>query len=462
MIPLNTSSSFSSHSSASDSFLIRNQARSSDLSSPQGDYQGSSLSLVRTQSSLGRNESSGDGLLSRVNTLSRGFTSSQSLESDLGNSLVESTASKILFGNTALTSSLDHQELTIISKQHIQAAASGDGTLSMQRHRQEVAKVDQVIQKAIKDQNEKNQQIIERVCLFNQRIESAVLQILGAHQTIMLRLNQDNADQSILDNFNISFKATENIITLLERSFRMTIVACQTINISEEAKDAIELIFQARQKDISLYCQQIELIQKTETHHLQMALQVYEAKLREQNDLFERYIDLRELKNTEIQAQADRELKCRAQGHQERMDAQKLLLEQQIVHFAHELDVQKEANQHENEQLRVKTHKDLQIRAINAEQKIRSKQLDVEQDIAKCRLQKEETISLESIRADERMLEKRLQFDHIGRFMELKVNAGIERDRIEADRAIRLREASMAEAVGLANAAAQASRCSIM
>lgn len=458
MIPLNASSSSLSSSSASDLFLTRNQARSSDLSSSQGDFQGSSLSLIRTQSSRGPKESSGDGLLYRVNNLSRGFTSSQSLESDLGNSFIESTAAKILSQNAALTSSLDHQELTIVSRQHIQAAISGDGTLSMQRHRQEVAKADQVIQKAIKDQNEKNQQIIERVCQFNQRIESAVLHILEAHQTIMQRLNDDNAEQSILDNFNLSFKATENIITLLERSFKMTIVACQTINISAEAKDAIELIFQARQKDISLYCQQIELIQKTETHHLQMALQVYEAKLKEQNDLFERYIDCRELKNAEIQAQADREFKCRAQGHQERLDAQKLHLEQQIVHFAHELDVQKEINQHENEQLRLKSHKDLQIRAIRAEEKIRSKQLDVELDIAKSRLQKEESIGRESILADERMLARRLQFDHIS----LKVNAGIEKERIEADRAIRLRDAAAAEAVGIANAAAQASRCSIM
>ena len=75
MIPLNTSSRSLSSSSASDSFLTRNQVRSSDLSRSQGDFQGSSLSLIRTQSSRGPTQSSGHGLLSRVNTLSRGFTS---------------------------------------------------------------------------------------------------------------------------------------------------------------------------------------------------------------------------------------------------------------------------------------------------------------------------------------------------------------------------------------------------
>lgn len=461
MTPLNFSTAAGSSPSSNDSFLTRNRPDSSDLSllSPQGDHRGLGLSLVRSQSSSQPPASSGQELLSRVGALSIG-RSSQSKGEDFCSSLLKSTGSKILTQTTALSADLDHRELTVFSRDHMQQAIAPGGILSMQRQQQEMAKVDRLIQGALKERSAHKKDLLDRIESFKQNVDRAMADIWQSYQSIMQQLRENRADEQSLQNYTVCFRATENIISLLDTAHQISVRSHKSFNYSEDAKLALDLIFQAREKEIVFYSQHIDLIQKVEAHQLQTALQVYEAKLKEQNALFQQFITCQELIHSETQAQAERELRLRAQGHQERMDVKKLELEQKLIEFAHELDLRKDANLHAIEELRLKSQKDIQMRAIQSEEKILSKRLNVEQDLGRRRLDMELNLSLQSMQADERMHSRRLFVDHAGRLAELHVQAGVERDRIEADRSARLREADAQEAVGLAHAAA--STCSIM
>jgi hypothetical protein len=396
-------------------------------------------------------------LSSRLSSLSADLSPKRGADNSLEH-LGQLTAEKISSQTTALTARINPHQLTQISRQQLQLATSSDGTLSVGRHAQIRSKMDKEVDLALEQQKSKNKQIQDLT-------DSHISQISSVRQKLSLRFERllddqrtDEESKANQDWFVSLLQLSYSTLEYHDKNFKSGIAALHASNISEEAKSAIDLIICAREKEIQMFSSVLDIIRNHEMQHFQMEIQAYEIKMKEQEILFARYLQCREVQQQEVKYAEECNFRNRAQQHQEDVDREKLAIERQIVAFAHEVNQQREKNQLAIESLKIQTQGTVQLKGMEIQKAIQMRSIDVEETLGKQQIKGQMALAAQAIEADERKSQAQLQ----AQMVELHMQGQLEHHRISVDGQVKAIQARAQERVGIAQAAASASPCSIM
>lgn len=439
---------------------------------------GLALSCIATSSSAPIQSSL--SLRSRVGALSRDFNQQNQLGGDSLESLSQLTVDKIRTQSTTLTAQIQPRDLTQISRQQLQLATSSGGSLSMARHAQISAKMDQEVDLALEQLKSKNKRIQDLIDQHVSQLTLTRVKLSERFNRLIEALPSEEGSEEGPEKFLPLIQVAYNMLDYHDKIFKSAVGSLNAVNISEEAKEAIDLILNTRQKDIQIFSMALDIIRKHEVENFQMQIQAYEVKMREQEILFKSYFECRELQQEELRLAKEFAFKARAQEHQENVDKQKLEIEQQIVVFAHEANKLREKNQLALESLRIQTEGSIQCKGLEMQKSIQMRSLDLDEKLGKQQIKAQMAMASQAIRSEERsrqaqleaqmaMASQALQADErnlqaqLGAQMaEMHIQGQLEHHRISVDGRVKAIEAQAQERVGVAQAIASASPCSIM
>ena len=397
-------------------------------------------------------------LRSRVGALSRDFNQQNQLGGDSLESLSQLTVDKMRTQSTTLTAQIQPRDLTQISRQQLQLATSSGGSLSMARHAQISAKMDQEVDLALEQLKSKNKRIQDLIDQHVSQLTLTKVKLSERFDRLIEALSSGEGSEEGPEKFLPLIQVAYNILDYHDRNFKSAVASLNAVNISEEAKEAIDLILNTRQKDIQIFSMALDIIRKHEVENFQMQIQAYEVKMREQEILFKSYLNCREVQQEELRLAKEFAFKARAQDHQENVDKQKLEIEQQIVVFAHEANKLREKNQLAVESLRIQTEGSIQCKGLEIQKSIQMRSLDVDEKLGKQQIRAQMAMASQALQADERNLQAQLG----AQMAELHIQGQLEHHRISVDGQVKAIQAQAQERVGVAQAIASASPCSIM
>ncbi len=396
-------------------------------------------------------------LRSRVGALSGNFSQKNSGDDSL-ESLGQLTVEKMRSQSTTLTAQIQPRDLTQISRQQLQLATSSGGSLSMVRHAQISAKMDQEVDLALEQLKSKNKRIQDLIDQHVSQLTLTRVKLSQRFDRLIDALPIEEGSEEGPEKFMPLIQVAYNILDYHDKNFKSAVASLNAVNISEEAKGAIDLIINAREKDIQIFSMALDIIRNHEVQHFQMEIQAYEVKMREQESLFARYLKCREVQQEEVRFARECAFKDRVQDHQESVDKRKLEIEQQIVVFAHEANKQREKNQLAIESLRIQTEGSIQQKGMEIQKGLQMKALDVEERLGKQQIRAQMAMASQAIQAEERNRQAQIE----AQMAELHVHGQIEHRRISVDGHVKTIQAKAQAEVGVAQAIASASPCSIM
>lgn len=460
MRPSRTNSENSTLESLSDSLGDALNARPplSRLGGFRGEEAPNGLALSCITGSSSAPIQSSLSLRSRVGALSRDFNQQNQLGGDSLESLSQLTVDKIRTQSTTLTAQIQPRDLTQISRQQLQLATSSGGSLSMARHAQISAKMDQEVNLALEELKSKNKRIRDLIDQHVSQLTLTRVKLSERFDRLIEALPSEEGSEEGPEKFLPLIQVAYNILDYHDKNFKSAVGSLNAVNISEEAKEAIDLILNTRQKDIQIFSMALDIIRKHEVENFQMQIQAYEVKMREQEILFKSYFECREFQKEELRLAKEFAFKARAQDHQENVDKKKLEIEQQIVVFAHEANKLREKNQLAVESLRIQTEGSIQCKGLEIQKSIQMRSLDVEEKLGKQQIRAQMAMASQALQAEERNLQAQLG----AQMAELHIQGQLEHHRISVDGQVKAIQAQAQERVGVAQAIASASPCSIM
>lgn len=419
-------------------------------------------------------------LRSRVGALSRDFNQQNQLGDDSLESLSQLTVDKMRSQSTMLTAQIQPRDLTHISRQQLELATSSGGSLSMARHAQISAKMDQEVDLALEQLKSKNKRIQDLIDQHVSQLTATRIKLNQRFDRLIKALPNEEGSEEDPEKFIPLIQVAYNILDYHDKNFKSAVASLNAVNTSEEAKEAIDLIINTRQKDIQIFSMALDIIRKHEMENFQMQIQAYEVKMREQEILFERYLKCRAVKQEELRLVKEFAFKARAQDHQENVDKQKLEIEQQIVVFAHEANKLREKNQLAMESLRIQTEGSIQCKGLEIQKSIQMRSLEVDEKLGRQQIRAQMAMASQAIQSEERSRqaqleaqmamasqaiqadERNLQAQLGAQIAELHIQGQLEHHRISVDGRVKAIQAQAQERVGVAQAIASASPCSIM
>ena len=419
-------------------------------------------------------------LRSRVGALSRDFNQQNQLGDDSLESLSQLTVDKMRSQSTMLTAQIQPRDLTHISRQQLELATSSGGSLSMARHAQISAKMDQEVDLALEQLKSKNKRIQDLIDQHVSQLTATRIKLNQRFDRLIKALPNEEGSEEDPEKFIPLIQVAYNILDYHDKNFKSAVASLNAVNTSEEAKEAIDLIINTRQKDIQIFSMALDIIRKHEMENFQMQIQAYEVKMREQEILFERYLKCRAVKQEELRLVKEFAFKARAQDHQENVDKQKLEIEQQIVVFAHEANKLREKNQLAMESLRIQTEGSIQCKGLEIQKSIQMRSLEVDEKLGRQQIRAQMAMASQAIQSEERSRqaqleaqmamasqaiqadERNLQAQLGAQMAELHIQGQLEHHRISVDGQVKAIQAQAQERVGVAQAIASASPCSIM
>lgn len=248
------------------------------------------------------------------------------------------------------TGKMEQRAVTSISTNMLTEATSGKGALSIKRHNEQMVVVDNQLEGMVAAVNKGFQAVQKIIDDFTSQVQNANKDIAELNATLRQRVKEQdpNLDMSDLEMNNRLMASAKLELEYFEASAKallnnsergLTIFNANTLN-------SINVIFKARQDEVALFSQKIELLHKQEKHDLDIALQQHEAKLKEQKQIFDELCLIVKMEEEKIQSAFDREITLSNTTHTHEIENRKLLLEEQVAAFSQELQAKQLENVH--------------------------------------------------------------------------------------------------------------------
>lgn len=199
-----------------------------------------------------------------------------------------------------------------LSRRVLEEAAQKDGALSIATHNKQMEGIEQILDDWVAKTKASSDKINQVINEFFERVKEANKEIAEIYKEVVKRYKEKD---KTLDPDDI--EKAKNINQFIADSVKLMEVTCDsaivmtekgTSVISEQTKKNVLGILEIRTAQVALFAAKLKVFQEQEKHELNIILQVQEAKLKEQQQLFAQLEAVARLLAAEKNDDAKREL----------------------------------------------------------------------------------------------------------------------------------------------------------
>ncbi|MBS4167419.1 hypothetical protein [Parachlamydia sp. AcF125] len=229
-----------------------------------------------------------------------------------------------------------------LSRSTLSAAAEGDGALTIKTHMQQMQVIEAALNGLESSVSNNTSIIIAAIRDFATEVRETNHQISSYCRAVIERgiSNDPNftPDDMVKARLMVEFYATA-LGAMKSTSESAIDLASQGGGIvHQQILGTIDATFQARTKQVALFAQNLEVFQKQEQHDLELILQVQNAKLKEQAQLFQQLKEIIHLLEQEKEGNARREMEERKAKLEEEIQLRGQWLKEEEAHNKHQLE----------------------------------------------------------------------------------------------------------------------------
>ena len=255
------------------------------------------------------------------------------------------------------------RDVTDISKQYVAKSAEGNGALSYDTHQRQMQVVDKALNTMVLqvEYNAQNIQIIVKKFMdLVQETNKKITQYCSAIIDRGTRGDPTLSADEVLKATAIMTFATSSVKVMNESSELALNLADKGASIiTKQTQNAIGAIFDARMKEVALFAQKVEIFHKQEEHDLKIMLQIQDARLKEQAQLFAQMKEV-------VQIETEREKVHFSQ----QMEVRKAQVEQALQMKGMELKAQEVQNTKDVQVLEQNIKERLGLQAIQSTERV--------------------------------------------------------------------------------------------
>jgi hypothetical protein len=264
-----------------------------------------------------------------------------------------------------------------ISQKYVKKGAEGEGELSIETHKKQMAIVEKTLDNMITNMNFTINDIVKTVASFRIHVEESNKKISAFCNAILDRglkiddtLQPDDVQKATaLVNF-----AAAGVLVMKQSSEAALDLADKGASIiSKHTLAAINVIFEARSKQVALFAQKVEIFHKQEQHDLDIMLKLQDTKLKEQAQLFEQMKQVVQLESELDKVKFTQEMEVRKVDLENTLKIRSLDIQEEEVNNAKEIKLAEQSMQERIKTKEIKVNQKLENKKIDTDAKIKEK-----------------------------------------------------------------------------------------